>query len=102
MGRTRIALSRERAKEEHTLYRLFDEDDRLLYVGITVMPGTRFNQHRREKWWFEDVTRWELETHPDQRSARNAERFAIADEGPLYNKQRPMILPSHLEQMGRQ
>jgi len=85
MGGTRRALWRETGGREHTLYRLFDVNDELLYVGITFMPGNRFTQHRREKLWWREVARQELTTYPNREAAADAERDAIANEQPIHN-----------------
>ena len=84
-GPTRISLLRENAKREHTLYRLFDRDDNLLYVGITFMPGNRFRQHKREKRWWSEVARRETVVFPNRQEAEDAERDAIRAERPIYN-----------------
>ncbi|MDX3183512.1 GIY-YIG nuclease family protein [Streptomyces sp. ME02-7008A-1] len=68
-----------------TLYRLFDGDDQLLYVGTSVDPQNRWEQHAREKLWWSAVARATVEWHPDRTSAMAAERAAIKAEEPLHN-----------------
>lgn len=68
-----------------TLYRLRDTASRLLYVGIAGNPGRRFEQHRKDKLWWGEVARIDLEHHPDRASAATAEMAAIKSEGPAYN-----------------
>lgn len=68
-----------------TLYRLFDADDALLYVGIAGNPGRRFEQHAKAKLWWREVSRIEVEHFADRAEALAAERLAIRDERPLYN-----------------
>lgn len=87
--KTRRALLRENAAREHVLYRLYDADENLLYVGITFMLDTRMNTHSREKRWWGQVARRDTATFPDRRSALHAERVAIKSENPLHNSQRP-------------
>jgi hypothetical protein len=67
------------------LYRLFDRDDRLLYVGIAFNPRVRCYHHKKHKPWWSEVARREVEWHDDRRQAEAAERAAIAGEQPLYN-----------------
>lgn len=67
------------------LYRLFDAEDRLLYVGITNQPRRRFHHHRTTKTWWADVARHELETHPNREVASAAEIAAITGEHPVHN-----------------
>jgi hypothetical protein len=67
------------------LYRLFDADDRLLYVGITCNKQQRWGGHRKNSRWWPLVARKELITHPDRSTALTAERDAIRSERPIYN-----------------
>jgi predicted GIY-YIG superfamily endonuclease len=68
-----------------TLYRLYNSQDRLLYIGIAGNPGRRFQQHRGDKPWWGEVSRTELEHYADRDQAAAAELEAIRDEKPLYN-----------------
>lgn len=68
-----------------TLYRFFDADDQLLYVGLTVNPGRRMEKHRGTQPWWADVARIEMEQHLDLETLRAAEREAIKAERPLHN-----------------
>jgi hypothetical protein len=70
------------------VYRLFDADDRLLYVGCTCDPWVRLDQHRGKAWWRE-VTDFTTTWFPDRRLALLYEAEAIAAEGPLHNINRP-------------
>lgn len=71
---------------EALVYRFFDADGELLYVGCTFDMGPRIAQHRRDKRWWEQVVTVTLERHPDRRTALDAEAAAIADERPRYNR----------------
>ena len=88
--KTRRALWRENADREHTLYRLFDKEDTLLYVGVTFMPGHRLNQHYKKRWGAE-IARTELVTFPSRREALRGESKAIATESPRHNIQQRTI-----------
>lgn len=68
-----------------TLYRLFDEGDVLLYVGIAVDPGARFARHREDKAWWGEVANITLRVYPSRPEAIEAEREAIKTEKPRYN-----------------
>lgn len=69
----------------HALYRFFDLNDRLLYVGITSNPAARFKQHRDDKPWWLDVANIRIEPFDDRPSVLEAERQAIELEHPIYN-----------------
>lgn len=70
--------------ERTALYRLFDADDELLYVGISKDPKARWEQHRDKPWW-RDVSMRVIEWYDDRPTAERAERKAIETEGPRYN-----------------
>lgn len=67
------------------LYRMFDADGRLLYVGITIDIVSRFRSHRSLKPWWPDIQTIQLEHFPDRLAARAAELKAITTEFPCYN-----------------
>lgn len=75
------------ANQSHTLYRFFDADDRLLYVGRTINPAKRWRDHERKKPWFVDVATVRRQVYPDAPSLAAAELTAIRNERPLYNIQ---------------
>ena len=75
------------APERTALYRLYDVDDRLLYVGISENPERRWQTHSytaRNTWW-PRVARNDVTWHATRDEAAEAERKAIATEGPLFN-----------------
>ncbi len=67
------------------LYRMFDQNGRLLYVGITIDIVSRFRDHRSLKPWWPDIQTIQLEHFPDRDAARAAELKAITTEFPRYN-----------------
>jgi predicted GIY-YIG superfamily endonuclease len=67
------------------LYRFFDADDELLYIGITShLPG-RVSEHEGEKPWWTDVERVSVEHFATREEVIEAEREAIRTEGPKHN-----------------
>ncbi len=68
-----------------TLYRLFDADDRLLYVGISLRLPRRIKEHSKDKPWWMDVTRSTFEHFPTRAEAQAAEAHAIIVENPAHN-----------------
>lgn len=73
------------------VYRMYDEADRLLYVGVSGDLPTRLNAHRSEKPWYTEVSRITLKHFPTRDGALDAETHAIAQEGPLYNRTGPEV-----------
>lgn len=71
---------------ETELYRHFDEDGRLLYVGISLSTATRLCQHRLTAKWARQVTTITIERFPSREEALKAELRAIRTENPAHNK----------------
>jgi hypothetical protein len=74
------------------LYRHYDANDRLLYVGITDASrgGRRWNEHADDKPWFHLVARSSIsDPYPTRAAALYAEACAIRDERPIHNISRP-------------
>jgi hypothetical protein len=67
------------------LYRLFNSEGRLLYVGIAFNPRARWLGHSSTKSWWEQVDRREVEWHETRSAALGAEAEVIVNERPLYN-----------------
>jgi excisionase family DNA binding protein len=67
------------------LYRLFGDDDALLYIGVAKTFGVRWHQHEQSQPWWPEVRRQTIDWHPDREDAEDAERAAIKAERPKYN-----------------
>ena len=65
------------------LYRYFDKDGTLLYVGISWSAIIRATRHRDRAHWWNAVASMTREVHPTRGDA--AERHAIMSERPLHN-----------------
>lgn len=73
--------------ERTELYRHYDADGDLLYVGISRDTLVRLAQHKANgAIWVDDVTKTSIECFPCRKEALKAERRAIKAERPLYNK----------------
>lgn len=67
------------------LYRMFNSDARLLYVGISLSACERFSSHATTKSWWPEVERIELTHYESRAAAQRAERAAIRTENPVHN-----------------
>jgi hypothetical protein len=67
-----------------SLYRHFDQDGALLYVGISLNAVSCLSAHRRSPW-SNRIARIEVESHPTREAALAAELAAIRNEKPLHN-----------------
>lgn len=71
----------------HQLYRHFDIEGTLLYVGISINTPARLSQHRICSNWFARIAKITICHFDTEADARNAEREAINTERPLFNFQ---------------
>ena len=69
----------------HYVYRLWNEADELLYVGISKTLVTRLTQHDATQPWSAEVASVTAKKYPNRDKARAAEIEAIQTEGPRYN-----------------
>jgi prophage antirepressor-like protein/predicted GIY-YIG superfamily endonuclease len=72
-------------KSPQALYRLYNTDGELLYVGITWKVAARMDVHRGSQPWWREVASVQLEVHPNREAVLEAERTAIRCEHPRYN-----------------
>lgn len=68
-----------------TLYRAYDSDGQLLYIGIAVNWAARWDKHRQRSPWFSDVARVDVMTYQSRSDAAAAEAAAIKLECPKHN-----------------
>jgi hypothetical protein len=71
--------------ERTALYRLYDANDVLLYLGISWNPEARWKDHLTYKHWTHLVVRRTDEWYPDRPSALAAEAAATEVEKPLHD-----------------
>jgi predicted GIY-YIG superfamily endonuclease len=70
------------------VYRFFDGDDRLLYIGVTLDRDVRWANHAANRRWWPKVVRNTMTWFETYREAYQVERQAIPDEHPLFNEAR--------------
>lgn len=76
---------RRRRQTSYFLYRHYDEDGKLLYVGITDQPARRLTEHERNAPWRGKIASVITQRFNSQQEAVVAERIAIHDENPIWN-----------------
>lgn len=67
------------------LYRHFNADGTLLYIGISINPLMRTRLHSVNSDWRLDIATITVQWFSDKATALEAERAAIAKEKPLHN-----------------
>lgn len=76
----------EQNTTETCVYRYYDYEELLLYIGVSKHPIHRFAEHRRDKWWHSQIHRIEVDWFSSKTGAHCAESAAISLENPIYNK----------------
>ena len=72
-------------KQKTSLYRHFDSEGRLLYVGISYNALARLSQHENDKPWADDICSVTIQHFESRNLAIEAECAAIKKEKPLHN-----------------
>jgi hypothetical protein len=85
-GYTFVATQREMFEDSETeLYRHYDADGKLLYVGISLSAVIRLAAHKQTSEWFNRIVQIKIERFSNRRAALIAERTAILAENPEFN-----------------
>lgn len=71
--------------EPTAVYRLYDQDGGLLYVGVSCNPAARLNEHAAKKSWWRLVARKTAVLHGSRGEALAEEDRAIRTESPVHN-----------------
>lgn len=71
---------------DETLYRFYDEGDQLLYVGISNNWQQRLKQHYKASPFHQETAKITLTHYETRAEVENAEKQAILQENPKYNK----------------
>lgn len=83
------------------LYRHYDVDGVLLYVGISNRKLARIEQHRIGAAWFARIAYIEFQDCRDRDHAERAETWAIQTECPLFNVRKTAdVLPMSSAEVG--
>jgi predicted DNA-binding transcriptional regulator AlpA len=67
------------------LYRHFDAEGRLLYVGVSLSALNRLAAHKMHSKWYWKIARVEITNYGTRQASLNAEYEAIVNEKPMFN-----------------
>jgi predicted GIY-YIG superfamily endonuclease len=79
----------EATVKNYFVYRHFDKNDVLLYIGISNAPFVRLKAHQKKSVWIDELMdggHTTYEPHESKAEAHRAEAEAIQREHPRYNK----------------
>jgi len=77
-----------------SLYRQFDSNGRLLYVGVAKNVDRRQSIHKYKSRWHEQIHTVTTEQFSTRQAALEAEGAAILNEKPVFNRQGSGIKPA--------
>lgn len=80
-----------------TLYRFFDADGQLLYVGITDRRRARWHEHATTKTWWDTAAAATLVHFDSREEAERAETEAIRTEAPRWNRSGAVLVALPIE-----
>ena len=69
----------------HVVYRFYDADDVLLYVGMTSNFKSRHDSHEERSPWYRFAVRHTVEPAESEEDARAAETTVIKAQWPIFN-----------------
>lgn len=71
----------------HYVYRVFDAEKRLIYVGCTgnLVQRLRFHGYGYTAWWSDQAAKVVAKVYPSQQIARRVESEVIRAERPRWN-----------------
>ena len=67
------------------LYKIYDAEETLLYVGVSISILRRFEEHLNSTKWSKTAATIKIETFDKRSSAIKAEELAIKSENPIFN-----------------
>src|SRR3990172_1752243 len=81
------------------LYRHFDRDGKLLYIGVSLSVIGRLGCHKQNSHWFKKIAHIDIDQYSSKEAALIAEKLAIKKENPLHNIEHKIVYASHLEKL---
>jgi len=72
-------------EQDNYVYKFYNSENILLYVGITNHPINRFRQHKKDKNWFKEVDKIFISDNFYRNEAGLYEIYYISNEFPKYN-----------------
>lgn len=72
--------------QDWVLYRHYDCDENLLYVGLSGNFLSRTHQHQRNSGWFHLISTIKITHYATKQEMVDAELLAIKTENPIWNK----------------
>jgi hypothetical protein len=68
------------------VYRLYDKNGGLLYIGSSINLSQRLRSHQRYEKWGAEIASVRVQPYPNQSKARDEEKAQIWLLNPLHNR----------------
>ncbi len=78
-------MRQDRFAYPHAVYRIYDDADRLLYIGVSYDPDDRLKGHKYAATWVDEYHHHDATWYDTRDEAEAAEAAAIKAEHPVYN-----------------
>lgn len=72
-------------RHDYSLYRMYDQDECLLYIGVSSRVMTRLGEHWHTKSWVPEISKITIEKYKTRSALEDAESIAIRLEKPKHN-----------------
>ena len=72
-------------ENNNLVYKFYNVNNELLYVGITNSMKLRLRQHKQDKFWANEIKKICVSDKMTRNEAHIYEIYYIANENPLYN-----------------
>lgn len=73
------------SKLKHDVYKAYNTDGQLLYVGVSVNVFKRLKEHKQYAAWIPDTERIYVVQYLNRSAALAEEARCIREDGPVYN-----------------
>lgn len=90
-GTTLYLPKQSTSPTKFALYRHFDVARNLLYVGVSINAVNRLIEHQKDSTWAEKIAFIEITYWNSRHDSLMAERYAIVNQKPLFNKQHSVV-----------
>ena len=71
--------------KKHMIYKFYNKNDQLLYIGITNSIRKRLHLHKQKKEWFNEINKILVSEKLSRNEAYIYEIFFISNEKPIHN-----------------
>ncbi len=72
-------------RPDAAVYMFFNQEDQIIYIGVSQNPYQREREHKKTSAWFEHVARMEIQWCTTREKALKIEKARIRHYRPRFN-----------------